>query len=59
MIDNCSNFGISSEQIIHVGDSYRADIIGATESQIKSIQVNANNVSIREGLCQENILQHI
>jgi FMN phosphatase YigB (HAD superfamily) len=59
VIDNCSNFGISSEQIIHVGDSYRADIIGATESQIKSIQVNANNVSIREGLCQENILQHI
>ena len=59
VIDSCSNLGISSKEIIHVGDNYRADILGATESQIKSIHVNSNYISIREGLCQDNILQHI
>ena len=56
--ENCHNIGIFSDQIIHIGDNYRADIQGANKSNIKSLLVNSNNVSIREGLCQENILQH-
>ena len=57
LTEESENIGIFSNEIIHIGDNYKADIQGAKKSNIKSLQVNSNNLSIREVLCQENILQ--
>jgi putative hydrolase of the HAD superfamily len=45
-INNLRNNTISMNEIIHIGDNYNADILGAQKAGIKTFQVNSNNNSI-------------
>ena len=40
------NQTISLNEIIHIGDNYNADILGARNAGIKAFQINSNNYSI-------------
>lgn len=49
LIDKVSHIrkgGIAPGEIIHVGDNYRADILGSQKAGIHSFQVNSNHQSI-------------
>jgi putative hydrolase of the HAD superfamily len=49
LIDNIKtirNDNILMDEIIHIGDNYTADILGAKTAGIKSFQINSNEFTI-------------
>lgn len=45
-VNKLRNNSISMNEIIHIGDNYNADILGAQKAGIKTFQINSNNNSI-------------
>ena len=52
------NPGESMESIVYVGDTYEADVVGATNAGVKSIWINTREEADEQGIATRIITKH-
>ncbi len=52
------NLGESMESIVYVGDTYEADVVGATNAGVKSIWINTREEADEQGIATRIITKH-